>query len=173
MGYRTPTPIYDIRKLYYEGNKLEVRSYKITFNKLLFIDWLTCAHQFSRLSPILATILENISSLFFSSLGHGGSGMENVIITVVACGQVGPISYLILCLYIILIVFFFTLRITLIWPINCHCAYGIHSLGAKLCVEHFTCMDACKPHSSQWLLICCPFFICEETEAWEVKVKHL
>lgn len=44
-----------------------------------------------------------------------------------------------------------------------HCAYGTHSLGARLCVEHFTCTDACKPHSSQWLLLLS--FIDEETEA--------
>lgn len=81
--------------------------------------------------------------------------MENVIVMIMvdACDQVGPISYLILCLYIILIVFLFALRITPIWPINCHCAYGTHSLGTRLCVEHFTCTDACKPHSSQWLLL--------------------
>lgn len=79
-----------------------------------------------------------------------------------ACGQVGPISYLILCLYIILIVFLFTVRIIPIRPINCHCAYGTHSLGARPCVEHFTCTDACKPHSSQWLLF---LSFAEETEA--------
>lgn len=91
--------------------------------------------------------------------------MEHVIVLIMvdACGQVGPKSYLILCLYIILIVFIFTLRITPIWPVVTVLMGHTHLVPGSVLNTSHAQMHANLTAANGFF--CCPFFIDEETEA--------
>lgn len=83
--------------------------------------------------------------------------MKNVGIIILkadARGQVCPMSQLILGLYVILIVFLFSLRITPIWATDYVVIVLVGlSPGARPSAEDFTRTIACKPHNSQSLLL--------------------